>query len=90
MEMEKDIILEVEGITKEFPGVIALNNMHFKLKKGEIHAIVGENGAGKSTLMHILGGIYKPNNGNIYIENKKVKFNNPIDATNYFSFVQFK
>lgn len=81
MEIEKDIILEVEGITKEFPGVTALDNMHFKLKKGEIHAIVGENGAGKSTLMHILGGIYKPNSGNIYIENKKVKLNNPVDAT---------
>lgn len=80
MHMENDVILEVEGIRKEFPGVLALDNVHFKLKRGEIHAIVGENGAGKSTLMHILGGIYEPDSGNIYIDNKKVKFNNPVEA----------
>ncbi len=53
-----EYILEMENITKEFPGVIALNNVTFKVKKGEIHALVGENGAGKSTLMNVLSGIY--------------------------------
>src|SRR5665811_1506979 len=80
MHMENDVILEVEGIRKEFPGVLALDNVHFKLKRAEIHAIVGENGAGKSTLMHILGGLYRSDSGNIYIDNKEVKFNNPVEA----------
>ena len=51
-------ILEMQGIIKEFPGVKALNNVNFKVKKGEIHCLVGENGAGKSTLMKVLSGVY--------------------------------
>ena len=53
-----NIILEMRGITKTFPGVKALNNVNFKVREGEIHALVGENGAGKSTLMKVLSGVY--------------------------------
>jgi ABC-type sugar transport system ATPase subunit len=78
--IERELILKAENISKKFPGVLALNNVTINLKKGEVHAIVGENGAGKSTLMNILGGVYKPDSGDIYIDDKKVKFNNPIEA----------
>ena len=54
-----EYILEMRGITKEFPGVRALDNVNFKVKNGEIHCLVGENGAGKSTLMKVLSGVYK-------------------------------
>ena len=54
-----DYILEMRDITKTFPGVRALDNVNFKVKRGEIHCLVGENGAGKSTLMKILSGVYK-------------------------------
>src|SRR5665811_653894 len=57
-EKMDDYILEMNDITKEFPGVIALNNVNFKVKRGEIHCLVGENGAGKSTLMKVLSGVY--------------------------------
>ncbi|MBS4162252.1 ATP-binding cassette domain-containing protein, partial [Klebsiella pneumoniae] len=53
-----DVILEMRGITKEFPGVKALHNVHLRVKAGEIHALCGENGAGKSTLMKVLSGVY--------------------------------
>ena len=53
-----EYILEMRSIVKEFPGVKALNNVNLKVRKGEIHALVGENGAGKSTLMNILSGVY--------------------------------
>lgn len=78
--MADEYILQVNGISKMFPGVLALDNVDLNLKKGEVHALVGENGAGKSTLMHILGGIHKPNSGEITLEGKKIKFSNPVDA----------
>ncbi|HWV44420.1 MAG TPA: ATP-binding cassette domain-containing protein, partial [Nitrospira sp.] len=53
-----NVILEMRGITKTFPGVNALDNVNFAVKSGEIHAVVGENGAGKSTLMKVLSGVY--------------------------------
>ncbi|MCJ7842970.1 sugar ABC transporter ATP-binding protein [Lederbergia sp. NSJ-179] len=73
-------ILKMEGITKEFPGVRALNGVDFELYPGEVHALMGENGAGKSTLMKILSGVYSETSGDIYLEGKKVTMKNPIDA----------
>lgn len=75
-----DIILEAKGIVKIFPGVKALSNVDLKVKKGEVHALVGENGAGKSTLMLTLGGIYKPECGAIYLEGEQISFNSPQEA----------
>jgi ribose transport system ATP-binding protein len=72
--------LEMMGISKEFTGVKALSDVNFHVKKGEIHALIGENGAGKSTLMKILSGLYKPDTGEIKIDSQRVKFINPQDA----------
>ena len=76
------IILETKNVSKEFPGVKALNNVSFNVKKGEIHAIVGENGSGKSTLIKIITGAYQPLSGEIYFENKKIENNNPQQSIN--------
>ena len=73
-------VFEMEGICKEFPGVKALKNVDFKVKKGTIHALVGENGAGKSTLMKILNGIYSPDRGKIKFDGKEVEIKTPHDA----------
>ena len=67
-----EYLLEMKGICKSFPGVKALQNVDFQLKAGEIHALLGENGAGKSTLIKVLGGIYHPEEGEIWIEGKRV------------------
>jgi ABC-type sugar transport system ATPase subunit len=67
-------------ITKKFPGVIALNDVSFPVRKGEIHAVVGENGAGKSTLMNILGGEYPPDEGKVLLEKKELHIPNPYTA----------
>lgn len=75
-----DFILETRGIVKIFPGVRALDGVDLKIKKGEVHAIVGENGAGKSTLMLTLGGIHRPDEGEIYLEGEKVMFSSAQDA----------
>jgi len=66
--------LEVRGITKTFPGTVALDEIDFEVKKGEVHAIVGENGAGKSTLMKILSGAYTKTSGQILIRGKEKKW----------------
>ncbi len=73
-------LLEVVELTKQFPGVKALDRFSFSLRRGEIHALVGENGAGKSTLIHILGGALKPDAGEILLEGKPTHFQNPHDA----------
>ena len=73
-------ILEARGITKTFPGVKALDHVDFQLKKGEIHALVGENGAGKSTFSKILAGIFPPTEGEIFLNGKKVQINHPLQA----------
>ncbi|MHB8061416.1 MAG: sugar ABC transporter ATP-binding protein [Ruminiclostridium sp.] len=78
--MNTDIKLELRGIEKVFPGVKALDNVSFSVKRGTIHVLCGENGAGKSTLVKIINGIYKPDAGSIFIDNKEVKINNPIEA----------
>lgn len=76
----EDTFLIMKGITKQFPGVLALDHVDFSLKKGEVHALVGENGAGKSTLMNILGGNYQPNEGSILLGGKKVEIHSPIES----------
>ncbi|MES0360262.1 MAG: ABC transporter ATP-binding protein [Anaerolineales bacterium] len=75
-----ETVLEARGITKRFPGVVANDQINFEIKAGEIHAILGENGAGKTTLMKILFGEYQPDEGEIYITGKPVKFRSCLDA----------
>jgi ABC-type uncharacterized transport system ATPase subunit len=70
----------MKNITKVFPRVIANDNVTFAVKKGEIHALIGENGAGKSTLMNKLYGLYKPTSGEIYVFGQKKDFKGPSDA----------
>lgn len=72
--------LEMKNIHKKFPGVYALKNADLRVEKGEVHALLGENGAGKSTLIKVLGGIYQPDEGEIYIDGQKVRMNNVRDA----------
>ena len=79
--MEQDYIIEMLGITKEFPGIIANDNVTLRLRKGEIHALLGENGAGKSTLMSVLFGLYQPEKGEIRKNGKTVEIKDPNDAT---------
>ena len=78
--MEQTYAIEMLNITKRFPGIIANDNISLQLKKGEIHALLGENGAGKSTLMSVLFGLYQPEEGIIKKDGKEVKINNPNDA----------
>lgn len=73
-------LIRFEKIRKEFPGVIANNDIDLTINKGEIHAIVGENGAGKTTLLKILYGLHQPTSGRIYIEGKEEKIANPAQA----------
>jgi methyl-galactoside transport system ATP-binding protein len=75
-----DHILEMQGVKKRFPGVLALDDVSFSLKSGTVHALMGENGAGKSTLMKCLFGIYKMDTGKIIINGKERHFNNTSDA----------
>lgn len=76
-----EFIIEMRNITKEFPGIKANDNITLQLKRGEIHALLGENGAGKSTLMSVLFGLYQPDEGEILKNGEVVKINNPNDAT---------
>ncbi len=78
-----DYIIEMVGITKEFPGIIANDDITFQVKQGEIHALLGENGAGKSTLMSVLFGLYHPEKGIIKIKGKEVHVKSPLDANAY-------
>ncbi|WP_449044322.1 sugar ABC transporter ATP-binding protein [Paracoccus versutus] len=73
-------ILEIEGIRKEFPGVVALDDVQFRLRPGSVHALMGENGAGKSTLMKIIAGIYTPDRGTIRLRGEEVVLASPLDA----------
>ncbi len=80
MRKMSDYILELKGITKIFPGVKALDNVHFQLKEGEIHALMGENGAGKSTFIKVITGVHQPEEGEMFINGEKVNIKNPKDA----------
>tara|TARA_B100000029_G_C17554586_1_gene951285 strand:+ start:444 stop:1931 length:1488 start_codon:yes stop_codon:yes gene_type:complete len=75
-------ILLMKGVSKTFPGVKALDNVSFEIRSGEVHSLIGQNGAGKSTLMGILNGITKPDDGEILINDKQVKIDDPNDAFN--------
>ena len=81
MEQAPEYVIEMLHITKEFPGIKANDDITLQLKKGEIHALLGENGAGKSTLMSVLFGLYQPEEGIIKKDGKVVTINNPNDAT---------
>jgi len=78
-----EYILEMQNVTKTFPGVVALDNINFRVKTGEVHALCGENGAGKSTLMKILNGIYQADSGTIKINGEQVKINNAQEARQF-------
>ena len=78
--MEQNVLLRMVGITKTFPGVKALNGVNFELKKGTVHALMGENGAGKSTLMKCLFGIYAKDEGQIFLEGKEINFKSSKEA----------
>ena len=75
-----EYVLELRNISKRFPGVVALNGVQFRLKKGEIHALMGENGAGKSTLIKIITGVYKPDEGQIFVNGKEAFFQSTKDS----------
>ncbi len=80
MENEREVVLEVEGVVKRFPGVLANDDVGMKLHRGEILALLGENGAGKSTLMNIIYGLYHPDEGLIRVKGREVKFASPREA----------
>src|SRR6266576_3101594 len=80
MADDRPVVLELRGITKRFPGVVANDSVDFDLRRGEVHALLGENGAGKTTLMNILYGLYQPDEGEILVRDKPVKINSPSDA----------
>ena len=75
-----EYLLEVDNVRKEFPGVVALDNVQLKLKRGTVHALMGENGAGKSTLMKIVAGIYTPDSGSFKLRGQEIHLKNPLDA----------
>ncbi len=79
---EEDVLLRVDGVSKSYGGLRALKGVSLDVRKGEVHAVVGENGAGKSTLMKILGGIVERDEGSIVFDREEVEFNNPLESMN--------
>ena len=75
-----EFVVEMTRIVKTFPGVVANDHVNFQLQRGEIHALLGENGAGKTTLMNLLYGLYRPDEGEIQVNGKRVLFDSPQDA----------
>ena len=74
------LVLEIRGVTKTFPGIVANDNISFTLHQGEIHCLLGENGAGKSTLMNVVFGLYQPDTGEIVVRGEPVRFRSSADA----------
>jgi ribose transport system ATP-binding protein len=79
-KMNREMLLEIKKVTKQFPGTKALDNVQLSVERGEVHALCGENGAGKSTLMNIIGGLYPPTDGELFFEGKKIAPKNPGEA----------
>ncbi len=75
-----EYVVELRGVTKKFPGVVAMRDMHIGIRPGEIHGLIGENGAGKSTLIKVLTGVHIPEEGEIYVDGRKVAFSNTVEA----------
>jgi len=75
-----EVLVELRNIRKEFPGVVALDDMTMQLRAGEVHGLIGENGAGKSTLIKVLTGVYKPDGGEIYLRGEKTTITGPADS----------
>ncbi len=82
-QLQTQNVLEMRGICKSFPGVRALHNVSFTLRKGEVHALMGENGAGKSTLIKVMTGVYEKDAGTIKVDGKGMHFRSPQDAQNF-------
>lgn len=80
IDSSAETVLVLDGITKRFPGVVALNRVSFDIRPGEVHALLGENGAGKSTLMKVLAGVHKADEGHVYLNGEKVDPENPLHA----------
>ncbi len=80
MSNSTNTLLILKSVTKTFPGVLALNNVDFNLRRGEVHVLLGENGAGKSTLIKIISGAYKKDGGTIFIDGKEIEIHNPRHA----------
>src|ERR671939_1483303 len=78
--MSDDLLLKVNRVGKRFPGVVANDDVSLDVRRGEVHALLGENGAGKSTLMNILYGLYRPDAGEIRLNGKAVSFSSASDA----------
>src|ERR1700682_3621840 len=78
-----EYLLEVSNVRKAFPGVLALDDVSFRLKRGHVHALMGENGAGKSTLMKIIAGIDTPDSGSFKLKGQEIKLTSPLDALQY-------
>src|SRR5271156_1136031 len=78
-----EYLLEVEHVSKAFPGVKALDDVEFHLKRGHVHALMGENGAGKSTLMKIIAGVYTPDSGSFRLKGQEIRLTSPLDALRY-------
>lgn len=83
MSSENGYILEMNNITKRFPGVLALDKVTLKVKPGTVHALMGENGAGKSTLMKCLFGIYVRDEGDVILDGQSVNFSGTLDAIDH-------
>ncbi len=75
-----EYVVELRHVTKKFPGVVAMRDMHIGIRPGEIHGLIGENGAGKSTLIKVLTGVHAPEEGEIFVDGKKVNFTSPVKA----------